>query len=101
VQITVNKATPTPSLTSSLKSAVAGAPFTFTATLTGTGAKPTGSVTFLDGGTVVGSGALNSSGVAIFTTGSLSAGKHSITVSYPGDGNYLAVPGASLTITIL
>jgi sugar lactone lactonase YvrE len=64
-----------------------GAPVTFTVTVTSTGVTPTGTVTFLDGTTSLGTGTLNSSGVATLTTASLALGTHSITASYPGDIN--------------
>jgi hypothetical protein len=51
---------------------------------------PSGTVTFLDGTTAVGTGTVNSSGVATSAAISLLAGTHSITASYPGDTNYLA-----------
>jgi hypothetical protein len=46
---------------------------------------PTGSVTFMDGATALGTRALNSSGVATLATTSLGAGPHSITAQYGGD----------------
>ena len=64
-----------------------GAPVTFTATITSTGVTPTGTVTFLDGTTSIGTGTLNTSGVTTLTTASLALGTHSITASYPGDTN--------------
>ena len=45
---------------------------------------PTGSATFSDSGTVLATVALNSSGIAVFATSSLSAGAHTITASYNG-----------------
>jgi Big-like domain-containing protein/VCBS repeat protein len=51
---------------------------------------PSGTVTFLDGTTAVGTGTVNSSGVATSAAIALAVGTHSITASYPGDTNYLA-----------
>jgi hypothetical protein len=48
---------------------------------------PTGTVTFLDGTSTLGTGTLNSSGSATFTTSTLAAGTHQITASYGGDAN--------------
>ena len=64
-----------------------GAPVTFTATLTSTGVIPTGTVTFLDGATSIGTGTISGTGVAQLTTASLTLGPHTITASYPGDSN--------------
>jgi autotransporter-associated beta strand protein len=65
-------------------------PTTFTATVSlvsGTGTLTGGNVTFWDGpvgtGTILGTGTLNASGVATFTT-TLTAGPHTITASYDG-----------------
>ena len=44
---------------------------------------PTGTVTFVDGDTTLGTGALTS-GVATFATSTLSVGSHTIAASYPG-----------------
>ena len=46
---------------------------------------PTGTVTFLDGTTGLGTAQLNASGVATFTTTTLASGTQSITASYGGD----------------
>ncbi len=60
----------------------------FTATVTGTaGGTPSGTVTFFEGTTALGTGALNA-GVATFTTSSLTISSHSITASYGGDANF-------------
>jgi len=50
---------------------------------------PTGTVTFMDGATAIGTANLNGSAVATFTTGALATGTHSITAVYNGDGNFL------------
>jgi hypothetical protein len=90
----------TTGLTSSLNPAAAGQPITFTAVVAGTTTNtpiPTGSVTFLDGTTTLGTATLNSSAQATFTTSSLGAGSHSITAVYGSDANYAASTSASLT----
>jgi hypothetical protein len=71
---------------------------TFTATVTSTASGvPTGTVTFLDRTTLLGTGALNSGGVATFTTSSLAFGSHSITASYGGDTNFATSTSSALT----
>jgi hypothetical protein len=89
------------SLTSSPNPSRHGQMVTFTATVTptsGTGT-PTGTVTFLDGSTTLGSPPLNS-GVATFSTSSLSTGTHSITAQYGGDTNYGGSTSAVLSQTV-
>jgi hypothetical protein len=61
---------------------------------------PTGSVIFYDGGTQLGTATL-ASGLATYTTTSLSVGSHSITAAYSGDSNYAASTSSALTITVL
>lgn len=62
---------------------------TFTATVTSAAGTPTGTVQFKADGTNIGSPqTLNGSGVATFTTSTLSAGIHTITANYNGDGNF-------------
>ena len=61
---------------------------TVTLHATVTGATPTGLVTFTDDdGTVLGAATLDGAGVAQMTTPLLSVRAHTITASYPGDGN--------------
>jgi parallel beta-helix repeat protein len=78
----------TTTLTSSLNPSTFGQSVTFTATVTGSGPTPTGTVTFLDGVTTLGTGTLNGSGVATFTTLALAVGSHPMTGSYGGDATY-------------
>src|SRR5262249_9633578 len=87
----------TTSLTSSANPSTFGQSVTFTATVSP--ATASGTVTFLDGGTNIGTGTL-SSGVATFATGALSVASHSITASYVGDGNDLASISTALTQTV-
>jgi hypothetical protein len=63
-------------------------------------AVPTGSVTFFDGTTSLGSGTLNASGVATFSISSLAVGSHSITASYGGDTGDAASTSTAVTVTI-
>jgi hypothetical protein len=77
------------SLASSLSTSAFGQAVTFTATVkpaSGSGT-PTGTVTFNDGATALGTGTL-SGGTATFTTSGLGAGVHSITAVYGGDANF-------------
>jgi sugar lactone lactonase YvrE len=98
--ITVDKATPTAKLAVSAGSVVQGKSVTFTATLTGGGTKPTGTVTFLNGTASLGTAALSSSGVATLTTTKLAVGKHSVTASYGGNGNYAKAISTSVTVVV-
>ncbi|WP_052487786.1 S-layer homology domain-containing protein [Gordoniibacillus kamchatkensis] len=61
---------------------------TLTATVTGGFGTPTGLVTFLDGGAVIGSGVLDASGTATFTVPALPAGMHNLTAQYSGNSSY-------------
>ena len=74
-------------LTSSANPSTSGQSVTFTANVTASVGTPTGIVTFNDGSTVLGTGPLNSSGKATYTTSALSVGTHPITASYGGDAN--------------
>src|SRR6185437_10617602 len=88
-------------LTSSQGSTVYGQSLTLIATAgNGSPPIPTGSVTFLDGSTVLGSAALNSSGTASFTVSSLAAGSHLLTASYGGDGTSPAGSSAPLDVAV-
>lgn len=90
----VTTSTTSVGLSSSLNPSTFGDNVTFTATVTG-GATPTGTVQFKDGGSNLGSPvALNGSGVATYSTTSLSVGTHAITASYSGDAGHAASSGA-------
>src|SRR5262249_46555997 len=100
---TVNKAAVTTTLGTAASPSTSGQAVSFTATVAaaapGAGV-PSGSVTFKDGATMLGTGTLSTSNgttVASFTTSSLGAGQHTITASYGGDGNFLTGTSAPLT----
>jgi hypothetical protein len=91
------------SLTSSLNPATLGQSVMFTATVAGTTSNtpsPTGTVTFLDGTTTLGTGTLNGAGVAIYSTSAVTTGTHSITAVYGADSNYAASSSGTLTQVI-
>lgn len=101
VKQTVNKASTTTTVASSQNPSIFGQPVTFTGTVTSaTTGTPTGMVTFKDGTTTIGSGTLNGSGQAMFTTSSLARGGHSITAVYKGDTNFKTSTSAVLTQTV-
>ncbi len=81
---------PPVAVTSSANPTPGGSSLTFTAHVTGNCNEPTGTVTFFDGGKVLGTGVLDGSGTATLTTSLLVVGNHNITVSYPGDFNFQA-----------
>jgi hypothetical protein len=86
-------------LASSANPVAAGAAVTFSSTVAasvrGVTVAPTGTVNFYDGTTLLGSGTL-SSGAASFGT-TLTAGTHSITAQYSGDGNFVVNTSAALS----
>jgi uncharacterized repeat protein (TIGR03803 family) len=100
---TVNQAATTTRRMSSVNPSVFGQTVTFTATVSasspGSGI-PTGTVTFYANGTFLGDGTLNGSGVAEFSTSTLSVGSQTITASYGGDANYTSSTSTALTQTV-
>jgi fibronectin type 3 domain-containing protein len=73
-----------------------GSTVAFTATVT---AGATGTVTFLDGVTVMGTATL-SAGQAAFSTATLAMGSHSITASYGGDSGFPPSDSAALAYSV-
>ena len=71
-----------------------------TVSTTVTAAAPSGTVNFLDGSTIIGSGTVTA-GVAMLNTATLSAGTHVLSASYLGDTNYNgATATPSVTVTV-
>jgi hypothetical protein len=89
-------------LTASPTSASIGSAVTFTAKVAETAgiAIPTGSVTFSNGATTLGSGTLNAGGTATLTTSSLAVGIHSVTAAYGGDSANSASTSSAVSVTI-
>jgi len=91
----------TTTLTASPNPLADGQPATFTATVTPapTGS-PAGIISFYSGTTLLGTGTLNASGVATYTTSSLAAGTDSITAVYPGNAGFAPSTSSPLSETV-
>lgn len=100
VTFTVNKASPTISLVSSLNPVFSRNPVTFTATVSSPAGTPTGSINFTDGQTLLSSVSLTQ-GVATYTTSSLAIGVHSIVATYSGDANFASATSITLTQAVV
>jgi len=100
VSVTVSKATPTDKLTSSATTTTYGGLVTLTATVTGSGETPAGTVEFYDGKTLFAAVNLNSTGEAAYSKKDLAAGKHTITASYGGNSDYAAATSAAVSVTV-
>jgi hypothetical protein len=102
VQVEIGSQASSASLKSSANPLVYGQALTLTATVKAASgsAIPTGTVTFLNGSTVLGTGALTSSGVATVSTSALAAGSHALTAVYGGDGNFAPSTTPVLTQTV-
>lgn len=89
----VNQANSTTSLTSSPTAAPYGQAFSLNATVAAAapgGGVPTGTVTFFEGPTNLGSAPLNGSGVASISPTGMQFGDHSYTATYSGSANHAA-----------
>ena len=91
----------TTALASSPNPSTYGTPVTFAATVTTTGATPTGKVTFKSGTKTLGAGTL-SNGVATYTTPptQLAVGAPSITAAYAGDATHAGSTSPVLVQTV-
>ena len=91
----------TTSLVASAASTTYGDTLTFTATVAAVGAgTPTGSVTFMDGATTLGTVAVAANGIAAFTSTSLIAGAHSVTAIYSGDTEFNTSTSTAVSPTV-
>ena len=92
----------TTTLSAAPSSATAGTAINLTATVAEVGgtSAPTGTVTFKDGTTSLGSMTLNGTGIAVFTTSSLGVGAHSITAAYGGDSANASSTSTAASVTV-
>ena len=89
--IQITQAISTTRVSSSLNPSSFGANVTLTALVTGTTTPlPTGTVTFMDGTSILGTASLNASASASYVSTALTVGSHSVTASYGGDGGNAA-----------
>jgi len=99
--VTATTIATTTTLTASAANLTYGQALTLTATVTpASGAIPTGTVTFLNGATSLGTGTLNSSGVATLVL-TPAVGSYSITASYSGsltDLSSISAPPVAITV---
>ena len=98
----VAKAATQTTVSTSPSSSTLGQSVTLTATVTvlDSPLDATGTVTFYDGGTVLGSGTL-SGGVATLTTSALAGGDHTITAVYAGTATHLGSTSDPITHTVV
>jgi hypothetical protein len=93
----VTKAPTKTALSSTPNPSKIGQPVTFTATVSASsGGPPTGAVTFLDGGSVLGTQPL-SDGVAALRVPTLASGTHNITANYGGNSSFTGSVSPVLT----
>ncbi len=96
----VNQASTATTLSSGVNPSVFGQTITFTATVQPpAGTTATGTVTFLDGSTSVGSATLAGNSAQL-TVSSLTVGTHSITAMYAGNANLLPSTSVALSQTV-
>ena len=66
----------------------------------GSGGHPSGTVSFLGNGVVLGTASLNSAGVATLSPASMAAGTYSITAQYSGNSSFAASTSSPLSETV-
>jgi hypothetical protein len=98
---TIKQTATTTHLSSSTLNSIATRAITLTATVTALGATPSGTVSFMNGNVLIGTGTLNH-GVASVVTSSLPVGTDSVFAIYNGDSNDIGSTSAPpLAITIV
>jgi hypothetical protein len=98
--VTIAKASPKVTMASSASAVVFGQAVTLVAAVTGSGANPTGTVTFYDGATVLGTAPLNGSGTAELTTTGLTPNENSFSARYSGDTSFLGASSGTSSVTV-
>ncbi len=88
-------------LSASPAAITAGTAVVFTATVSSAAGVPGGSVAFSEGTTVLETGSLNANGVAVFSTGALGVGTHSIVAAYSGSAAFAASTSAQASVTVV
>jgi sugar lactone lactonase YvrE len=97
----VQSALSTTTINSSATTTIIGEPAVFTASVSSGTGVPTGTVTFHDGGNVLGQATLNAQSIATFSTTALTLGIHALTATYGGDNAHNASTSTQLQHTII
>jgi hypothetical protein len=107
IAILLNLATVVPlqtttALTASASTVTVGSSLTLTATVTSSpgSTTPTGTVTFYNGSTPLGTGTVTN-GVATYSTQSLAVGTYSITATYSGDANHASSTSPAISVAVV
>jgi len=90
----------TTALTSSPNPSTYGQNVMFTAFVGSGSGTPTGTVTFFDGTTSMGSSALDANAFAMLSVSSLSTGTHTVTAQYNGNGTFATSTSSALSQTV-
>jgi len=99
--VTVSKATASATVSAAPTATIQFQSVTFTANVSAvTGGIPTGTVSFMNGATVLGTGGLNAQGVATFTTTSLAVASYNVVAAYGGDGNFTTANSTALPFVV-
>lgn len=100
VVITYDYGATTTTLASTTNPSVFGQSLTFTAHVTASATTPTGTVSFVEGATTLGTGTLNGAGDATFTTSALSVGPHDVQANFAGGDSFGSSASSTLTQTV-
>jgi hypothetical protein len=92
--LSVTPAATSTTMTSSASPVYVGTTVTFIATVSSGAGVPTGTISFLNGTALLGTGTVNAAGVATFQTSTIGVGSYSIVAIYPGSTNFAASSGA-------
>ena len=99
--LTINPAGTTMVLASDINPALPGTNVTFTATVSSSAGIPTGSVTFKDGVSTLGTTSLSGSAQGALSTTLLAPGNHTITSEYAGGGNFSGSTNSSALTQVI
>lgn len=97
---TITGATTQVALSANANPAVFGSVLVLKAAITSNGGVATGSVTFSDGATAIGTGVLDANGVATVTVSTRTPGAHALVASYAGDGKAGASASSVLNVAV-
>jgi len=101
VVLVIQQATTSTALQTSQNPQTLGQSLTLTAAVSSAGPSLSGSISFFDGTTLIGSAALGANGTATLATSSLTFGVHTLTAVYAGDTNHSASTSPALSERIV